>query len=211
VKRAHPFDLLFAGFREGEFEAIRAELGDRIELENFLLVPPAIELMKALRPERGFGEAVDDFVALVHGAYRFWNDGERTVSLDERQTRALCEPTAAAAERGHDGVRYFQVAPRLIWAQLDDAAAFEPLDGWFSVPVAGGLRVVACFGVHAERPGISVASAEGGSPGLVARSDGSPLFAPVMPGADAADLLAVIAPEELLLLGYRAAQSGKST
>jgi hypothetical protein len=102
-------------------------------------------------------------------------------------------------------VSYIQVAPRVIWGRLDDGDVYEPLDGWFAVPVEGGLRVVACFGVHANRPGLSLLVVEGAVPRNVQRDDGSPLFAPLMPGGDTAGLHAVVAPEELLLLAWRAA------
>jgi hypothetical protein len=203
--RPHPFDLLFGGFRAEQLPAIRAELGERSDLNTFLLAAPALELMRELRPDEGLGEAVDDFVALVHAAYLFWRDGERTRYLDEAATRVLCRPFRAPATRGPgirtDATRYIQIAPRLIWGRLAEDAAFEPLDGWFAVPTDAGLRLVACFGVHVERPGVSVIAIEGPVPDNVARADGTPLFAPTMSGGEAASLHGISAPEELLLLG----------
>jgi hypothetical protein len=212
--RPHPFELIFDRFRAERFPAIRAAVGDNCDLDRFLLAAPALELMQELRPETGFGDAVDDFVALVHAAYRFWCDGEVTASLSGVATRALCAPGRAiprgapafAADRraaGAGTTRYVQVAPRVIWGQLADEAPFEPLDGWFALPIDGGVRMVACFGVHADRPGVSVVAAEGERPDLVEREDGTPLFAPMMTGGDVAHLRSIAGPDELLILGWR--------
>lgn len=207
MTRPHPFDMLLSDFRDPQFTAIRAALGTARDIESFLLSPPALELLQELRPEEGFGEGVDDFVALVHAGYLYWSDGEQTVTLDAPATRALCEPfDRVEPDIRVSRVRYIQVSPRMIWGQLADDAPFEPLDGWFVVPVGESMRVVACFGVHAERPGVSVAVAEGGPPVPARRLDGTPLFAPTMPGGAEAKLHAVTAPEELLLLGYRSAR-----
>jgi hypothetical protein len=217
ASRPQPFDLLFGAFRAERFPAIHVALGDRRDLAAFLFAAPALELMRELRPDEGLGEGVDDFVALVHAAYCFWRSGEPISVLDDAGTRRLAAnaddrtlPRAPMSEMGE--TRYFQVAPRLIWGQLDPAEAFEPLDGWFGWQVENGdLRMVSCFGVHEQRPGVSVVVVQGPPVGHVTRADGSPLFSPTMPGGDAAGLLAVSAPEELLLLGWRAMVEGDAS
>ncbi|MEP6590235.1 MAG: hypothetical protein ABJC19_03540 [Gemmatimonadota bacterium] len=202
---AHPFDLVFGALAEERFPAIRAALPAQAELDEFMLTQPAVELLRELRPDEGLGEGVDEFVAFVHAAFRYWEDGQHSMVLDDEQTRALCRPDAApGSPPARLTAAYIQMAPRRIWGRLDDGDVFEPLDGWFAVPVAGGVRVVACFGVHPNRPGLSLLVVEGGRPGVVCREDGSALFAPLMPGGDTAGLHAVVAPEELLLLAWRA-------
>ena len=206
-RAAHPFDLLFAGFRETRFPAIQAELGARDELADFMLSAAAAELMGALRPDEGLGEGIDEFVALVHAAYRYWCDGEQTRQLDAEATLALCDPGMPGPPPSADGVvRYVRVAPRLIWGRLTDEASFEPLDGWFAVPVPAGLRVVACLGVHPARPGVSVVAVEGAASTLRARADGTASFAPTMSGGDLAGLRAIATPQELLWLGLQASR-----
>ncbi len=223
--RAHPFELMFAGFREAQFPAIRSALGDASGIDAFLLPAPALELMRDVRPDSGLGDAVDDFVALVHAAYLFWRDGEQTTTLEELETRSLCDSRLAIPRDARDrlrdsppirrldiiATRYIQIAPRIVWGQLVADEPFEPLDGWFATPGGTGLRVVACFGVHEQRPGVSVSVVEGGLPAIVVRTDGRPLFAPTMPGGDAAHLHAVSTPDELLLLGWRAEASEETT
>ena len=208
----HPFELVFAAMAREQFPAIQSALPAHADLDTFLLCSPAIDLLRELRPDEGLGDGIDEFVAFVHAAYRFWESGEELVRLDEAATRLLCavaEPPAGSADELADSrsgtVAYIQVAPRLVWGRLDDGDVYEPLDGWFAMPMAGGLRVVACFGVHANRPGLSLMVVEGMAPHDLRREDGSPLFAPLMPGGDTAGLHAVTAPEELLLLAWRAA------
>ncbi len=203
-QRPHPFARVFGDLAAARFPAIREAIPADADLDTFLMAPAAIELLHDMRPDEGLGEAVDDFVAFVHAAWRHWADGAVTVVCDTEATRALCA-SGDGVPAGPPPVRarYIQVAPRLVWGQLADGESWEPLDGWFVLPVPAGLRIVACFGLHAERPGLSVVALEGAAPGVVRRADGSASFAPLMPGGDRAGLYAVAAPEELLLLAWR--------
>lgn len=203
----HPFDLVFGSLAEVHFPAIRAALPEQADLDTFMLATPAVELLRELRPDEGLGDGIDEFVAFVHAAYRFWEDGRRLIALDEAASRELCvgdQTETLVAPSLPPFSAYIQVAPRLIWGRLDDGDVFEPLDGWFALPIGPGLRVVACFGVHPNRPGLSLLLVEGIAPGVVRREDSSALFAPMMPGGETAGLHAVVAPEELLLLAWRA-------
>lgn len=203
-QRPHPFALVFGALAAERFPALREALPPDAGLDAFLMDPAAIELLHDLRPDEGLGEAVDDFVAFVHAAWCHWMGGSVTATLDADATRALCTSAAAPAPGIPPGAgRYIQVAPRLVWGQLADGASWEPLDGWFALPGDAGLRVVACFGLHPERPGLSVVALEGTPPPAVRREDGTAPFAPLMPGGDRAGLHAVAAPEELLLLAWR--------
>ncbi len=203
-----PFDLIFAALAEERFPAVRQAVGDAPPLDDFLIAGPVVELLHDLRPEEGLGSAVDDFVALVHAVFRHWVDGCPVRILDAARTAALRSGFAATAPtpsgEGDRPVKYIQVAPRMIWARLEEADVHEPLDGWFAVPNGGALRVVACLGVHPSRPGLSVLAAEGERPLLQPRPDGSPPFAPVMEGGDRAGLASVVTTAELLSLGWQA-------
>jgi hypothetical protein len=205
LARPHPFELVFGPLVDVHFPAIREVLAADADLDAFLVCTPAIELLQELRPDDGLGDAVDDFVAFVHAAWRFWADGAVTSTLDADATRALCGSDARATPTGPRMVQYIQVAPRLVWGQLADGEQWEPLDGWFALPDPAGLRVVACFGLHPERPGLTVAAVTGMAPPAVPRADGSSPFAPQMPGGDLAGLHALADTGELLLLAWRAA------
>lgn len=216
--RPHPFTLVFGEMAPTHLSAIEAELGGETSLDAFLLGRAAVELLGELRPDDGIGEAIDDFVAFVHAAYLFWAAGANTVAFDEAGTRDLCRATSPAplrstTDRGSsDATRvtdpahamYIQVAPRLVWGQLTVGEPFEPLDGWFDLGTRDPIRLVACFGVHPNRPGLSVLAITGARPTACSRDDGSTPFSPRMPGGDAAGLHAVTGAEELLLMAGRA-------
>ncbi len=204
--RVHPFHLVFDGIADERFPAIRDALGGAIELDAFLIANPAIELLHELRPDAGLGEAIDDFVRFVHAAFRFWLDGSVTVELDRDATEHLCAADSLSRPRGTavPAAMYIQVAPRVVWAQLEEAGAFEPLDGWFAVGEGNTRHVVGCFGVHPDRPGLSVMSVDEPPPPHLRRTDGTPLFSPTMPGGEAAGLHAISGPDELALLADRA-------
>jgi hypothetical protein len=206
-----PFSLVFGELAESEFPTVQEALAGDNSIEAFMLSAPALELMGQLRPDEGLGDAVDDFVAFVYAAWRFWCDGKPVVVYHEAETRALC----SAAEGSPDTAsppsvttRYIQLYPRLVWGRLASDETYEPLDGWFATRTGEVLRVVACFGLHAARPGLSVVVAEGPRPGPIVREDGTPVLSPMMPGGDIAELFAVAAPEELLLLAWRVEEGG---
>lgn len=199
--RLHPVEHVFGSIVAERFPAISEAMHGETALERFLLVEPSLTLLQDLRPDDGLGDAAREFVAFVHAAWRWWASGSVTRSLDAAATTALlaAEPDPAANEAL---VCYIQVEPRRIWAQLDDAAVHEPIDGWFVLPEGPGRRVVACLGVHPARPGLSVLLAEGDRPTDWQRPDGSPTFAPRMDGGDVAGLASVDTREELLLLAW---------
>ena len=203
-----PFSLVFGDLAEVDFPPIREALAKDASIEAFMLAAPALELMGRLRPDEGLGNAADDFVAFVYAAWRFWCDGKQVVVLDEATTRARCEPglreTPVSSVHAPGTTRYIQIAPRLVWGRLASDESYEPLDGWFATRTGPLLRVVACFGLHSTRPGLSVVVAQGTLPGAIVREDNSEVFSPMMPGGDLAGLHALAAPEELLLLAWRA-------
>jgi hypothetical protein len=79
----------------------------------------------------------------------------------------------------------------------------EPLDGWLAARTGDLIRLVALFGVRADREGATVVSAEGKAPEVLVRDDGSAIFAPTLPGGAAAGLYSIIGTEELLELAWR--------
>jgi hypothetical protein len=97
-----------------------------------------------------------------------------------------------------------QLAPRRVWGEPLPGAAPEPLDGWFAVARPEGLDVVAVFGMHPGRAGLTAALVRGSRPVGLRRPDGTALFAPRMEGGAAAGLRSLAGAEELLELAHRA-------
>lgn len=212
--RPHPFALVFGDMAADRFPEVRDALQGNLDIEHFLMTPAAVELLHELRPEEGLGDAVDDFVSFVHAAFCYWHDGEHTTTVDtttvrdimansEQRTANDPETLPPIADRRSPFVTYVQLPPRLLWSQVESSEIHEPLDGWFVVPQGDARRVVACLGLHAERPGLSVLVATGTEPLTLAREDGTAPFAPLMEGGAAAGLHSVADADELLWLAWR--------
>lgn len=211
--RPTPFDLVFApwaGERFGSLrEALRAEGHDALDRNVFLMARPAIELIRELRPEDGLGEAMDEFVALIHAAYLYWDGGERLVEVsDARLAALLAEEGPYATPPLAPAAFYVQFPPRRLWGAPVLTGPNEPLDGCFVIRRGDVLDVVAIFGFHPERDGFSVVAISGRRPVNLRREDGSPLFSPVLPGGAAAGLLSLAGMEELLELAWRSLGAG---
>jgi hypothetical protein len=215
-RRPTPFEAVFAPWAAEKFGALREALRSggvaAHDRDAFLMARPAIELIRDLRPEAGLGEAMDEFVALIHAAYRFWEEGQHLIQVDEATFRPLVsEPPAG---RGQPADRppparppafYIQFPQRRLWGAPVPGGPHEPLDGCFVVRDSATLHVAGIFGFHPDRDGFSVVSVSGPrSPGL-RREDGTPLFSPVLAGGATAGLFSVTGMEELLELVWRSA------
>jgi len=208
MDRPTPFDLVFSGLAPDHFPALKdalaAAAADPRDRDAFLLTRPAMALLRELRP--GDAEAtggIEELTALLHHAYLAWADGVRTWSVDaDRLRRVLATP--AASDAGPATAAYLQLPERLIWASLEAAGPWEPLDGCFVHRGSdGSLRVLGVFGMHPARGGFTVAEANGTPGSLHARRDGSPLFAPALAGGELAGLSALVEAGELVELAGR--------
>ncbi len=210
--RPTPFRQLLAPVAEERFpavkEALRAAGVDTQDRDAFLLAPPVVELLHALRPEEGLGEAIDPFVALIHAAYLHWESG-----AVEREVTEASLAVALAGRPGtpiplDSGTPYLQLPPRRLWGSPVAGQPPEPLDGCFVTRVRDELAVVAAFGFHPARFGLTVVEVTGTDPGPLARSDGSPLFSSTLPGGAEAGLASVTGMEEMLCLVWRLVGEG---
>ncbi|MEO8030838.1 MAG: hypothetical protein ABI765_08315 [Gemmatimonadota bacterium] len=215
MSRATPFDLVFAGVAGERFPAIRDSLAksgaDPLDRDRFVLDQQVTGFLREQVPDEGAEEAVAEHLALLHHAYLFWATGQPTTVLTRPAASALL--SGQATPRGEvSSARYIQFPERLVWGEIDPGAPHEPLDGVFTHPLAGGgFAVLAIFGFHPTRMGFSVVAAEGSRPEGLARQDGSPLFAPVLPGGAAAGLFSITGPEELIELAARAQTADPAT
>jgi hypothetical protein len=210
--RLTPFDLVFRSASREVFPGIRRVLDegghDPRDRDRFLMLREVVTLLRELRPEQGLGEGIDQLAALLHHAYLYWDAGEVTYEVP---LHVLAGTPAEPNEPGGDsGAAYYAVMPEhRIWAEVIPGLPSEPLDGCFvhSAP-DGGMRVLGVFGIHRDREGFSVVEAAGPRPVGLARSDGSGLFEPTLPGGKAAGLFSISGMEELLELGWRVHESG---
>jgi hypothetical protein len=208
MARITPFDLVFNRAAESSFPRIASSLAagghDAADRDAFLMDREVVTLLRDLRPDEGLGEAMDQMVALVHHAYLAWAAGGVTISVGREAAEELLARAREAPDTTELPAYYAQFPERMIWATVIESEAAEPLDGIFVSQVpAGGLRVLGIFGLRPERAGFSAVEAAGGRAEELAREDGSPLFAPTLPGGAAAGLRSIVGEAELLELGWR--------
>jgi hypothetical protein len=209
MSRPTPFDLVFQRAAESSFPRIASSLAagshDPADRDAFLMDREVISLLRDLRPDEGLGEAMDQMVALVHHAYLTWAAGGVTIPIGREAAEELLR--AVAPDRGAPGEvppYYAQLPERMIWANVIEGEAPEPLDGVFVSRETGAmLRVLGIFGIRPDRPGFSAVEAVGPRAERLTRDDGTAPFAPTLPGAAAAGLRSITGEEELLELGWR--------
>lgn len=206
--RPTPFDLVFDVIARDRFPEIKASLEsssvDPGNRDAFLLDRHVVQVLRDIVPDEGVGEAVDQHVALLHNAYLFWHGGQRITRLSREATDSLL---SQSAENGHsraDSTVYVQFPERTLWAQINEGAPHEPLDGVFVTPVDDQFRVLGIFGMHPDRIGFSVAEVTGPRLTQAKRDNGTALFAPILPGGAAANLYSVDGAPELVELAARA-------
>jgi hypothetical protein len=215
VPRPTPFDLVFDVIARDRFPEVRTSLestaADPANRDAFLLDRHVVQVLRDLVPDEGVGEAVDQHVALLHNAYLFWHDGQQVFRLSRDETESLL----ASPPRHRNGragtTLYVQFPERTLWAQINEGAPHEPLDGVFVSPVGEQFRVLGIFGMHPDRVGFSVAEVSGARLEENMRPDGTALFAPLLPGGAAANLYSVDGAPELVELGARAADQARTT
>jgi len=208
MPRPTPFDLIFGELAEDRFPQIQASLervgqagGDR---DRFLLNQEVVTFLRDLRPDQGMGHAIDQLVALVHQAYLLWDSGRWTFRISPDRARAILSGEPVVVEGAGDSTPYYLQWPaRMLWAQVTADEPHEPLDGWFVAPAGETIRVLGVFGLHPDRMGFTVVEVDGERPGALAREDGTPLFASVLPAGDEAGLHSLVGTEELLELAWR--------
>jgi hypothetical protein len=212
ARRPTPFDLVFGQVAEERFpllrEGIEAAGRNPRDRDSFLLVREVGEFLRELRPEEGLGVAVSGLVGLVHHAFLFWLDGAQVTAVDEAELRGVVDqPSPAVSPPSGQGSRYVQLPSLRIWGVPIDEGPAEPLDGWFVRREAEQLALLAVFGLHPGRDGLTAVEMAGRRPVLLQRLDGSPLFSSVLSGGMSADLASVVGEEELLELAWRVEES----
>ena len=207
--RPTPFELAFAELADARFPGIRSALAsegtDPADRDAFLMNSEVVALVRELRPDEGIGEQIGQLAALVHHVFLFWHTEAPVVEVDGSRLAALLAGTGGGDTPPLGLPAYVQLPARRVWAEPVPGSPHEPLDGCFvhEGPGAGFLRVLGIFGLHPDRPGLTVVEAAGPRAQSLVRPDGSALFAPLLPGGAAAGLSSLAGGEELLELGYR--------
>jgi hypothetical protein len=203
-ERISPFALVFGEIAEERFPALKASLAagrvDATDRDAFVLDRAVTEFLRDLVPEDAPPESLHEFIAVLQHSYLFWAGGQKTRISENTEL-----PRAPRSPRAPSSPHFVGLPSHLYWGQPDPDGSHEPVDGFFIHPFADGIRVLAIFGLHRERPGFSVAEVAGAPPELLLpRADGSSPFAPQMDGGAAAGIRSVAGADELLALAWHA-------
>jgi len=204
-QRVSPFDVVFGELADERFPGLKASLGagkvDATDRDAFILDRAVTEFLRDLVPEDAPPESLHEFIAVLQHSYLYWAAGRRV-----GVSAGTDLPTGSTHSYPPDRLpAYLQLPSHLYWGQLEPDAPHEPLDGFFVHKFGDGIRALAIFGLHPERPGFSVAEVKGETPApLLPRADGSAPFAPQMDGGKNAGIRSLSGPDELLALAWHA-------
>jgi hypothetical protein len=208
MARPTPYDIAFGPSAEEPFariqQSLKASERDPHDLDAFVLDREVVSYLRELVPEEGIGSGIEQHIALLHHAYLYWAEGGVVVRPSRTRTETMLREPPESAPGEAPKAYYFQLPERLIWGGLAPEEPHQPLDGLFVRPYPNdGFFLLAVFGMHAGSEGFTVVDLDGYLDTALAREDGSPLFAPVLPGGAAAGLYSIAGGEELMELAAR--------
>ncbi len=204
MSRIAPFELVFTGEVETEFEKVREEAAlSRIDVTDptvLVSLPSVQRILERIESPQLLADkpaAAGEYQMLLYMGFRFWDAGKvvkDVVQLPDCATDRLCEVPCGAC--------YLRFPERRFWAQIDQQAPHEPLDGIF-VAQSSNLRqlsVLAVLGLRPERSGFSQISVTATLEDVCAAQleSRTPQFAPTMAGGVEAGFKSLASPGELL-------------
>ena len=206
MSRISPYELVFAGEVEAQFERVREEAtSSRVDVTDpsvfvtFSSVQRILEQIESPQLLADNPAAAGEYHILLYVGFRFWDAGKvvkEVVQLPDAVPEGWCEVPRGAC--------YLRFPERRFWARIDQQTPHEPLDGVF-VAQSSCLRqlsALAVLGLRAERGGFSQISVTAAPEDLVAARHVSrtPRFAPTMAGGAEAGFKSLASLGELLLL-----------
>jgi len=211
VSRLTPFELVFAPIADrlsGLGAAAAAAGQDPHDPRAFAQVPEVQRLLQELEPPdlvARHPEAAEEYLALLHAAFRFDAAGRPIVTTTRAQLQPwLSRLAPAEPPRIPGGACYVQLPVQWIWARRDAAEPHEPLDGMFAVtsPRGDEITILAVLGLRAERAGFSqvVVRARPADFAEARAVQRDPPFGPLMEGGSAAGFRSVASAGELVTL-----------
>jgi hypothetical protein len=169
-------------------------------------------------PDDAPAGAVDQAAELLWQGWRFWDTGSRLYVFGAPITERLVAPDYGVGEWRFAAppACYLQFPYQRLWARVNDAAAFEPLDGIFLSSLTldddtHEARLLAVLGLRPERPGASLvahqarfrdedAASHAGHPWR----PGAEPFANAIPGGERQGYHTIVTADELEALALRA-------
>ncbi|KPJ94325.1 MAG: hypothetical protein AMS18_03895 [Gemmatimonas sp. SG8_17] len=215
MNRPNPYEMTFGEAIETRFPSVRQEARlsrkDATDPAQFASLPTVQRILTDIESPSLLDErpaAAAEYLMLLYSAFRFWEGGKVVLQVDRDD---WTEPAAVGAPELPEipsGACYLQFPEHWFWAQIEETAPHEPLDGIFLARSAEGrqLVLVAVLGLRVERGGFSQVSltvasveAEEALAGATA-----PLFPPLMDGGSEAGFRSLGSAADLLLLAHLA-------
>ncbi len=221
MNRPTPYELTVGEDIENRFPAVEAEaqagMKDATDPAQFTSLPTVQRILTDIEsPEllSEHPEAAAEYLALLYSAFRFWSAGKVVYGIAREDWSDCGRLRGSQFPDVPSGACYVQFSERWFWAQIDEGAPHEPLDGMFIAQSADRqqLVVVAVLGLRTERGGFSQISL------TVATADlneadfhtDTPLFSPLMDGGAEAGFRSVSSVAGLLLLAQLALNQATS-
>ena len=214
MSRPHPFDLVFGQLAEATFPRLVGESStEDIDIATFAKLGVVQELVSTLGvPELAEqnAQALEEYLLLIYVAYRFWRSGQQTHEVDRSALDGLVDQHPVSKRSSGFPACYLRLPERWFWAQIDETAPHEPLDGLFATPSgARQVTVVGILGLRTERGGFSQISVTATHTDIDAapHTVRKPVFAPLMAGGTEAGFRSVASLGEMLYLAHLALRS----
>lgn len=201
---------------EPELRGLREAFGrlsaDPRDPTAFASLPEVQRLLESVRPKgapTSDPTAGAEYLSFLYALCAFWDGGGTTMSASrDALTAVLGDDGSVAIPEIPNGACYVQLPAHWFWAQVDDNAPHEPIDGFFIVTGSHGptLTVVALLGLHPDRVGFSqiAVTVHAGDARSAFGSLRADRFAPAMEGGDRTGLHSVTSTAELLVLAQLA-------
>lgn len=210
MSRPHPFDMVFGLAADELFAELHREAGDGLlDTPTFARLPSTEAILKRLgNPEiaEADASALEEYIRLLLVAFFYWRHGARTLRPARSSLEPLLDGAAPPAPVQPIPAAYLELPQHWIWAQIDEAAPHEPVEGIFVARVDEGTTIVAVLGLREERGGFSQISAVATQEDFEAAREAVRAlpFAPTMPGGLEAGFRTIVSEAELIRLTHLA-------
>lgn len=211
MTRLHPFER-FTEIADIWFPAIRAEAKeqhrDPRDRVQFTAMPSVQHALQDIEDPAFLEEqpaAAEDYLAVLSALFTFWNGGQHTISITKDQfEEILSDPPRWSRVPTEDSDVYLQLPERWFWAQIEEGAPHEPIDGMFVATntTTRELSLLAVLGLRQDRDNFSqihVLAAFDDLGGLAEALTSSP-FESVVEGGKAAGVKSVSTAGEAVVL-----------
>ena len=211
MTRLHPF-AHFTEIADTWFPSIRAEAKEQYrdprDRVQFTAMPSVQRALQDIEDPAFLEEqpgAAEDYLAVLSALFTFWHGGQQTVGVTKDQfDESLADHPRWSRAPTEDRDFYVQLPEHWFWAQIEDGAPHEPIDGLFvsTNTTTRELSLLSVLGLRKDRNNFSQIHVLAAFDDLGDLADAlpSPPFEPVVEGGAAAGVKSVSTTAEALAL-----------